>query len=185
MAAWEFIFFFRPSWAVNKAGSQGSELPGFVLEENLCVLAFGGLLICKMESELIQVGVSKLRSCFLWAPRHENIPAIALVSQLLPRSLISVLLLFLFPSVTTGCSAASLPSFHAQTLILPFPKAAISSACQSFFCLWFKLCICLHPCLLTALITEGWRAFSWHSSALSLLNWVPLPLMSGFNEVNN
>lgn len=37
MAGWEFIFLLRLSWPVNKAGSRGSELPGFVLDGNLCV----------------------------------------------------------------------------------------------------------------------------------------------------
>lgn len=59
------------------------------------VLAFWVLLICKMESELTGVWTEQVQVLFPLssggeAHSHDNIPAIALIAQLLPRSLISV-----------------------------------------------------------------------------------------------
>lgn len=59
------------------------------------VLAFGVLLICKMESELTGVWAEQAEVLFPLsrggeAHSPDNIPAIASISQLLPRSLISV-----------------------------------------------------------------------------------------------
>lgn len=75
------------SKSVNKAGSQGSELPGFVLDGSSCVSWHLGFVNLWNGEWTHTVGAEQAEVLFPLssggaAHRHENIPAITLISQL-------------------------------------------------------------------------------------------------------